>query len=66
MSKQDWSEAPKDATHWGPETKEFFASWYKQEGESWSCRECAAYNHFGPGWYGLGRDVRRNDLEQRP
>lgn len=65
-TKPNWEEAPKDATHWGPETELFFSSWYKKDGESWSCCDCAAFKHFGSSWYGLGRDVRRNDLEQRP
>ncbi|MFK1502773.1 hypothetical protein ACIU0J_30320 [Pseudomonas aeruginosa] len=31
----DWSTAPKDATHWEPDSYHVFGSWMKKEGDSW-------------------------------
>ncbi len=31
----DWSKAPKDATHWEPDSPQVFGSWMKKEGNSW-------------------------------
>ncbi|MFU7382418.1 hypothetical protein ACOAQ5_29815 [Pseudomonas aeruginosa] len=31
----DWSKAPKDATHWEPDSYHVFGSWMKKEGDSW-------------------------------
>lgn len=31
----DWSNAPEGATHWGPESEEWFGGWYKNVNEEW-------------------------------
>lgn len=33
----DWSKAPEGATHWGPETEDYYEAWYKNTGEKWYC-----------------------------
>lgn len=35
----DWSKAPKDATHWEPDSPRIFGSWMKKEGDSWFWRD---------------------------
>lgn len=57
-----FSEAPEDATHWGPETVDHHASWYKQVGSSWSCIAVDSYRVFKSPWYGLGCQFSREDL----
>lgn len=65
--KPNWEDAPKDATHWAPETDDYFASWYKIEGSSWSCVNVDSYRVFNSPWYGLGvMNLRINELEPRP
>lgn len=51
--------APIDATHWGPETPDYHASWYKQHpnGE-WSSLAVQSHMTFGARWYGLGNTLK--------
>ena len=66
MSKPNWEQAPVDATHWGPETRDYYESWYRQIGDSWLCCAAEARKEFKAGWYGLGERMTRKDLEARP
>lgn len=35
MSAPDWSKAPIDATHYGPENNDWCESWLKRDGDDW-------------------------------
>lgn len=65
VKKEWWSDAPLDATHWGPETNDYYTGWYKQapNGE-WSCCARQSRSAFGAGWYGLGNTLKPGRISQ--
>lgn len=65
-SKIDWALAPEGTTHHGVETNQFHESWYKLENESWFCASVNSYKTFRCAWFGLGKNVGRTDLTERP
>lgn len=67
MDKPDWKDAPEDATHYGQETADFHESWYRQWTDgSWSCVSVDSRRVHNAGWFGLGYQMGRTDLEPRP
>lgn len=44
--KIDWSKAPEGATHYGPETDVYAASWFKKENGDW----CSWLEHIDDRW----------------
>lgn len=69
-AKDIWTGAPVDATHWGPETADHHASWYKQDPAGhWFCVAVQSSYFPGAAWYGLGYGMsvaRIAQLTQRP
>lgn len=65
----DWfADAPEGATHWGEETADHHASWYKLENNQWYCISVDAWRVHKSPWYGLGStmtDMRKIQLLER-
>jgi hypothetical protein len=63
-----FADAPEGTTHWGEETADHHASWYKLENNQWYCISVDAWRVHKPLWYGLGStvtDMRKIQLLER-
>jgi hypothetical protein len=62
----DWDTAPKDATHWQPETKSWIAHWLNIDGSNWKCWAAGSWRRATPSTERQAELIPRPTSESQP